>query len=64
MDSRPPVDRTPSAGDDIERFEDSEGPAWAALVAAPTWPVDVNRLASLVTGNALPLVLPASNLLF
>lgn len=63
MDSRPAVDRTPAAGDDIETFEDSEGPAWEALVAAPTWPVDVNRLASLVTGNALPLVLPASNIL-
>ncbi len=64
MKSRPAVDRTPAAGDDIEAFDESDGPEWAALVAAPTWPVDVNRLASLVTGNALPLVLPASNLLF
>jgi hypothetical protein len=62
--SRPDVDRTPAAGDGMETFDASEGPAWSALNAAPTWPVDVTRLKSLITGNALPLLVPASNLLF
>lgn len=58
------IDRTPAAGDRIQSFEDSEGPEWAALRDAPTWPLDVNKMASLVSGNALPLLLPVSNLLF
>jgi hypothetical protein len=62
--SRPGVDRTPAAGDGIESFDDSKGPAWAALVAAPTWPLDVGKMVSLISGNALPLILPASNVLF
>ena len=62
--SRPAADRTPAAGDDIETFGDSAGPEWAALTAAPTWPLDVNTMVSLLSGNAIPLLLPASNVLF
>lgn len=58
------VDRTPAAGDRISSFDDSEGPAWAALQSAPTWPLDVNKMASLLSGNLLPLLLPVSNLVF
>jgi len=58
------LDRTPAAGDYIDSFDDSEGPAWDALRNAPTWPLDVNKLVSLLSGNALPLLLPASNFLF
>jgi hypothetical protein len=63
-DARPAADRTPAAGDDIETFEDSDGPEWSALTAAPTWPLDVNKMVSLLSGNAIPLLLPASNVLF
>lgn len=55
--------RTPAAGDGIDHFDNSNGPAWAALQTAPTWPLDVNKMASLISGNALPLLLPVSDLL-
>jgi len=57
-------DRTPAAGDRIGSFDDSEGPAWAALQAAPTWPLEVNKMASLLSSNVLPLLFPVSNVLF
>ncbi len=57
-------DRTPSAGDSIEEFDQTAGPEWAALMSAPTWPLDVNTMVSLASGSAAPLLLPASNLLF
>ncbi|MFB6310956.1 MAG: hypothetical protein ABEH64_07215 [Salinirussus sp.] len=58
------VERGPAAGDDIDAFEDEDGPAWGSLVDAPTWPLDVGKMVSLLSGNAIPLLVPASNLLF
>ncbi|WEL17793.1 MULTISPECIES: hypothetical protein [unclassified Halorhabdus] len=56
--------RTPAAGDRIHSFDDSEGPEWAALQDAPTWPLDVNKMASLLSSNVVPLLFPVSNVLF
>jgi len=56
------LDRAPSAGDTIDSFEDSNGPEWGAFRDAPTWPLDVNKMMSLLSGNAIPLVLPVVNL--
>lgn len=56
------LDRTPSAGDTIDSFEDSNGPEWGAFRDAPTWPLDVGKMMSLMSGNALPLLIPVVNL--
>lgn len=56
------LDRTPSAGDTIDSFGDGAGPEWDAFRSAPTWPLDVNKMMSLISGNALPLLLPVINL--
>ena len=56
------LNRTPSAGDTIDSFEYCEGPNWSAFRAAPTWPLDVNKMVSLISGNAVPLLLPVFNL--
>lgn len=56
------LDRTPSAGDTIDSFEHCSGPNWSAFRAAPTWPLDVNKMVSLISGNAVPLLLPVFNL--
>jgi len=56
------LDRVPSAGDTIDSFEDCNGPEWDAFRSAPTWPVDVNKMLSLFSSNALPLLLPVFNL--
>lgn len=56
------LNRTPSAGDTIDSFEYCAGPNWGAFRAAPTWPLDVNKMVSLISGNALPLLLPVFNL--
>lgn len=58
----PDANRTPSAGDRIDSFEEAEGPEWASLQAAPTWPLDVNKLVSLISGNFLPLLVPVADL--
>lgn len=58
------IDRTPAAGDRIDSFENSEGPEWAALQDAPTWPLEVNKMASLLSSNVFPLLFPVSNVLF
>lgn len=55
-------DRTPSAGDSIDSFG-GWGPEWTALRQAPTWPVDVSRMAGLLSGNLIPLLIPVGNLL-
>lgn len=55
-------DRTPSAGDTIDSFADCHGPEWDAFRSAPTWPLEVNKIVSLLTGNLIPLVLPIGNL--
>lgn len=56
--------RAPAAGDLIAEFEGTAGPEWGALQDAPTWPLEVNKMVSLVTGYAVPLLLPASGVLF
>jgi len=63
-DRTPDSGRTPAAGDPIAAFEESDGPEWAALKSAPTWPVDVNMMMSLLSGNLVPLLLPATEILF
>lgn len=60
----PDADRTPSAGDRIDSFTDVRGPAWEAFRAAPTWPLQVNKLVSLLSGNAVPILIPVINLFF
>ena len=55
-------DRTPSAGDTIDSFEYCKGPAWGAFRDAPTWPLDINKMLSLISGNAVPLLIPVVNL--
>jgi hypothetical protein len=55
-------DRTPSAGDSINSFKECEGPEWEAFRAAPTWPLDVNKMISLLSSNAIPLIIPVVNL--
>lgn len=60
----PDANRSPSAGDTIDSFEDAEGPEWASLRAAPTWPLKVNKLLSLISGNIFPLFVPVVNLFF
>lgn len=56
-------DRTPSAGDRIDSFSDCEGPAWDAFRSAPTWPLDVNKIVSLLSSSVVPLLVPVGNLL-
>ncbi len=56
------LDRTPSTGDTIDDFEECKGPAWGAFRDAPTWPLDVNKMLSLISGNAVPLLIPVVNL--
>lgn len=57
------LDRTPSAGDTIDSFEDCAGPEWGAFRSAPTWPLNVNTMASLLSSNLIPLLIPVANLL-
>lgn len=57
------VDRTPSAGDRIRSFDAAGGPEWGALRSAPTWPLDVNIMLSLASGNVLPLLIPVASVL-
>lgn len=56
------VDRTPSAGDSIDSFSSVSGPAWGAFRDAPTWPLEINTMMSLISGNIIPLLLPVVNL--
>ena len=56
------ADRTPSAGDHIDAFANVGGPSWGAFRMAPTWPLEVNKMVSLLSGNALPFLLPVLNL--
>jgi len=58
------VDRTPSTGDSIDSFAEVGGPSWDAFRSAPTWPLEVNKMVSLLSGNALPFLLPVVNLFF
>jgi len=57
------VDRAPSAGDRIRSFDAAGGPEWGALRSAPTWPLDVNIMLSLASGNVIPLLIPVASVL-
>lgn len=56
------LNRTPSAGDTIESFEYCNGPEWDSFRSAPTWPIDINKMLSLISTNAIPLLIPVVNL--
>jgi hypothetical protein len=54
-------EQMPTTGDSVEDFE--EGIDWYYLETAPEWPINSRYITSLVSANAVPLLLPLVRLL-